>query len=57
MTLKSAVYIITMILTLESAFYVLNINRRSMVNILYFLFALDLAVCTFVLYNISGAES
>jgi len=46
-----------MILTLESAFYVLNINRRSMVNILYFLFALDLAVCTFVLYNISGAES
>lgn len=57
MTFKSAVYIITMILTLESAFYVFNLNRRSILNILYTLFALDLAICTFVLYNISGAES
>jgi len=57
MDFKEGVYFITFIIALESSLFVYNLNRRSIINIVYSLFALDFAICSFILYRISGAKS
>lgn len=55
MILKTVVYLLTSLIAVECAFSVLLINKKSPVNIIYFLLALDFAVCSIVLCHISSA--
>lgn len=55
MYLKTVVYLLTSLIVVECAFSVLLINKKSPVNIIYFILALDFAVCSIVLCHISSA--
>ena len=55
MILKTVVYLLTSLVSVECAFSVLLINKKSPVNIIYFILALDFAVCSIVLCHISSA--
>jgi hypothetical protein len=51
------IYLITFVVALESSLFIYNLNRRSIINIVYSLSALNFAICLFVLYRISGAHT
>ncbi len=57
MNLKETVYLITALITFESAIYVLRLNLRSATNIIYFFFTANVAIFTFILFMMSGADN
>ena len=55
MFLTTAVYLVTSLISIESAFSVLVRNRKSQINIVYFILAIDFAICSLTLVHITSA--
>jgi len=55
MFFTTIVYLLTSIISIESAFSVLVRNRRSQINVVYFLLAIDFTICSLTLVHISSA--
>ncbi len=55
MYLREAVYLISGIITLESAIHSYFLNRHSLTNKVYTILTADFAVISFILYKISGS--
>jgi DNA-binding CsgD family transcriptional regulator len=55
MFFTTAVYLVTSLISIESAFSVLARNMRSHINLVYFMLAIDFAICSLTLVHISSA--
>ncbi|HOP30088.1 MAG TPA: LuxR C-terminal-related transcriptional regulator [Spirochaetota bacterium] len=55
MFFTTAFYLVTSLISIESAFSVLARNLRSHINIIYFILAIDFAICSLTLVHISSA--
>lgn len=55
MFLTTAVYLVTSLISIESAFSVLVRNRKSQINIVYFILAINFAICSLTLVHITSA--
>lgn len=54
--IREVIYLLTAIITIESACYVFYLTRHSLTNKVYSPLSADFAVISFILYNISGAD-
>ncbi len=56
MLLRTTVYLISSFISIECAFAVYLLNKRSLTNIIYFILAADFAACSIVLCHITSAS-